>query len=192
MQKNIPYVFCLKSNTPSPSFGVVMRLVVALVVAYFMISAWDDFLDELIRRLFNIHHDTLSGRLLRAVVASVVAAGTLLYVQIDRWFDGRFCSVEFHISRYIYKEIYFFDLLTKPVRWLEDRGWWAELRAGPLQWNIRRMQRKRKFSIPERVKATGQDNRAKKTTEKYGVQTYIHLSVGFEVIWLLVCLTLTI
>ena len=82
-EKEIPQVHCLRDATPSPSFSVVVRLVVALVIVYFMISAWDDFLDECIRKAFHIEKDTLAGRLMRAIVASLIAVAILMLVRID-------------------------------------------------------------------------------------------------------------
>lgn len=78
----IPSVYCLKTPTPSPSFQAVCRLVLALICVYFMISAWDDFLDEALRETFQLE-DTLSGRLLRAFIASGIAVLVLMLVRID-------------------------------------------------------------------------------------------------------------
>src|SRR5437763_16424080 len=78
----IPQVYCLKTGTPTPPIIVVFRLILALVSVYFMISAWDDFLDESIRTVFHLH-DTISQRLFRAVLATLLAIAVLMIVRID-------------------------------------------------------------------------------------------------------------
>jgi hypothetical protein len=76
-----PEVRCLPTKTPAPSFEMVLKITTALVAVYFMVSAWDDFLDEAIRNYFGLH-DTLEGRLFRALVASLIAVTVLMVVQI--------------------------------------------------------------------------------------------------------------
>jgi hypothetical protein len=80
--KKIPQVSCIKTDTPSPNFKVVLRLIVAFVSVYFMISAWDDVLDEAIRNYFHLQ-DTVGGRLVRAIIASTIAIVVLMIVRID-------------------------------------------------------------------------------------------------------------
>lgn len=83
LKKNgVPEVYCLKTSTPPLPWKTIFRLVIALVSVYFMISAWDDFLDEAIRKFFHLD-DTLSGRLFRAFLASVIAAFVLMVLKID-------------------------------------------------------------------------------------------------------------
>jgi hypothetical protein len=80
--QTIPQVYCVKTKTPPLPWETIFRLVLALVSVYFMISAWDDFLDEGIRHFFHLQ-DTLSGRLIRAFLASVIAAFVLMILKID-------------------------------------------------------------------------------------------------------------
>lgn len=77
-----PSVICQTIPTPSPSFKTVCAIVVSLVVVYFMLSAWDDFLDEAIRNVFGLK-DTLSGRFARACIASWIAFTVLVLLEID-------------------------------------------------------------------------------------------------------------
>lgn len=76
-----PEVRCLPVKTPAPSFQTILRIVAALVAVYFMVSAWDDFLDEGIRKLFGLQ-ETVGGRFLRALIASLIALTVLMIVQI--------------------------------------------------------------------------------------------------------------
>jgi hypothetical protein len=68
----LPRVVCV-NETPKPSPSAVLRLILALAVGYFMISAWDDYLDELLREQLGLQRDTLSERLIRAVAATIIA-----------------------------------------------------------------------------------------------------------------------
>lgn len=81
---NFPQVRCVKSPTPAPSWKTFTRLVVALVIVYFMISAWDDVLDETLRRLFGFtNNEGIMGKLVRALVATIIALTALKLVHID-------------------------------------------------------------------------------------------------------------
>jgi len=69
----------------APNFITVITLIVALSSAYFMISAWDDYLDHLIRTYFGITKESLNDTGLRAVIATVFALAILgtLNIHID-------------------------------------------------------------------------------------------------------------
>ena len=72
----------VRKYTPAPKLKTALKIVVGLVFAFFMISAWDDFLDELIRQAFGLTSDSLGARLIRALIATVLAIVVLAAVNI--------------------------------------------------------------------------------------------------------------
>lgn len=76
-------VFCVPKPTPTPSVIATVRLILALVVAFFMVSSWDDLLDELIRKYIVGQRSTTLALVVRAVIATMVAILILLFVHID-------------------------------------------------------------------------------------------------------------
>lgn len=72
----------LNKPTPAPKPLIVVKLIVAISIAYFMISAWDDYLDELLRKMFGLEQDTLRDRLVRAVIATILAIIVLRLVGV--------------------------------------------------------------------------------------------------------------
>ena len=77
-------------QTPTPHPLAALRLVLALVFAFFMISAWDRFLDLVLKRCFRIRN-CLVAAFVRAVIATLLAWFVLIVVDID--VDDAFGSV---------------------------------------------------------------------------------------------------
>lgn len=76
-----PEVVCLNKYTPAPTMKVTLKIVLALVAVYFMISAWDDVFDLATHKYFHLE-DTVGGRFLRALIASLVTFAVLMTVQV--------------------------------------------------------------------------------------------------------------
>lgn len=76
-----PEVVCLSKYTPAPTMKVTLKIVIALVAVYFMVSAWDDVLDLATHHYFHLE-DTVMGRLIRALIASLVTFAVLIIVQV--------------------------------------------------------------------------------------------------------------
>lgn len=81
--RKLPEVFCVSQPSPGSSADSIVRLVFALVFAYFMISAWDDFLSQVVRDVFGFNDRSLRELFTRGVISTILALAVLYVVDID-------------------------------------------------------------------------------------------------------------
>lgn len=66
-------------------FDLKFTLIILFIIvfAYLAISAWDEFLDRVVFKLFGFDQDSIIGWFVQAIIATAILIGILYYFQLE-------------------------------------------------------------------------------------------------------------